>query len=359
MRRLVVYPVLILLVGASSPAPARRIFVTNSADDTVSVVDGNLDREVKILPVGRSPLGIAARAQPPLLAVANSRSPYVTLIDPLAIEVLPGTVTVGFGPEDVAFGHDGTRLFVTGYYGRTVTVIDVATRAQVGDSVVFAKTPRRLCPSPDGRLFVLLHDAEGAVAVLEPADARVVATVPVGPFPSDLALTTDGGKLLVASFDADTVTVVDTTSLEPVDTIHVDTGFGLVLHPTRPVLYSILSYENSVLAFDVAARQPLATVAVGEGPTHGAITADGRFLYVVNSDANNLVKLDTESNTPVVRIAVGASPERIAIVETDAAPRRSRVLLAVGAAALLVVAAAAFRRRRSPRRRLGPTVRPA
>ena len=64
---------LLLALLVPAPASAMRLFVANSGDDTVSVVDTDLDREVQTIPVGKSPSGIVLRADPPLVAVANSR----------------------------------------------------------------------------------------------------------------------------------------------------------------------------------------------------------------------------------------------------------------------------------------------
>lgn len=313
--------VLLLLAGCGLYArigstPERWIFVANFNDDTVSVIDGTLDREVRVIPVGRSPQSLALRPQNPLIAVANSGASSVSLIDPKAVAAEPVTVAVGRGPEDVAFSRDGRWLFATSYYDRAVTATDLATRRQVREPLPFSGKPRRLLPSPDGRtLFVLLHDNPGFLAAVDIATWQVSRTVPTDVFPTDVVLMPDRKSFVVTSSDVDTATVVDIASLAVVERYRLDTDDALLVHPNRTLFYSMSSFEGEVVVYDYAARRTLTSITVGEWPTRSALTADGRFLYVVNNESNNVVKLDTETNTPLFRIAVGSGPEDAVILE--------------------------------------------
>lgn len=47
------------------------------------------------------------RARDPLVAVANAKARFASLIDPLRLEALPDVLPTGMGPEDVAFSADG------------------------------------------------------------------------------------------------------------------------------------------------------------------------------------------------------------------------------------------------------------
>ena len=304
------------VVGAWRDHGAARIFVANFGDNTVSVIDGSLDREIAILPVGKSPQSLALRPHPPLIAVANSGTSSLSLIDPVGLTVLPDPLTIGSGPETLAFSADGTRLFVTCYYDRSLHVIDLAGRTQPHEALAFERTPRGVLVTPDGtKLLVLLHAEDGGVAVVDLATWRVDKTISVDRFPVALALTPDRRRVAVASSDVNTLTFIDLATLDPVEIQHVDTDFGLVMHPRKPLLYSMLSFDGEVLVYDYVARAARASIPVGEWPTAGAITSDGHFLYVSNAESNNVVKIDTETNTTLIRIAVGNDPGAAVILE--------------------------------------------
>ena len=292
----------------------EQVYVSNYKDDTVSVVDGGTNREIKVIEVGASPFGIAARSQPPLVAVANSTGGRVTLIDPVKMEVVR-TVDVGDAvPEHVAFSVDGTRLFVTLPKAGKIALID-PDAGQLRETINIGRKPKRLAVSPDGRrLYVLLHVREGGVDVIDIATRAIQTTIPTGAFPTDFALTRDGRRLLVASFDDDNVTVIDTEALTSLATWPVGTGFGLVVHPTKPIAYSMESFDGTVQVLNYETGQVTATLQPGDFPTYSAITPDGKFLYVVNEDSSSVSKYDTETNERTERIAVGGQPANAVVV---------------------------------------------
>jgi YVTN family beta-propeller protein len=300
--------VALFAAACSSSAPIVRVFVANTADDTVSVIDGALDRETQIIAVGPSPQAIALDPNEPVVAVSNGGASTVTLIDPIALTVKGEPVKVGRRPEGVAFSRDGALLFAASPVDLSVAVIDTATRAPRRGPIPFAKQPQRVTATPDGRLLVTLHDEAGEIALVDPVAGTVLATAAVGPFPSDVVVTPDGKRVLASSFDAQMLTVLDATTLARLDQYRIQVGSGLVCHPTKPLLFSLLGFEGEVAIVDLDARKEIASITAGAGPTYSAITADGRTLYVVNNDANNVVKVDTEKRQAVVRIAVGAEP---------------------------------------------------
>jgi YVTN family beta-propeller protein len=325
-----------IIAVVALPAPARGgslAFVSNWGDDTVSVIDLGTDREITTIPVGHAPQGIAIRPAPPLVAVANSKARDITLIDPERLVALPQPVHAGIGPEDVAFTPDGRELIATNYFDKTVTFTDLATDAFRGDPIGFEKIPRRLVVAPDGHeLYVLLHDERSVVVVVDLATRAIAATIPVGVFASDCALTGDGTTLFTTSFDSSTVTAVDVRTRTVSRTYSVDTGKGIALHPRLPIFYSMVDFDGTVLAFDYAAEHPLGSIDIGGSPVAGAVTADGRRLYVVNSEGHHVVKIETATNSAVLRIAVGTDPAAIALI--DVSPSRSVVPVVVAIAAV-------------------------
>lgn len=338
----------VVLLVATPAAAALRLFVANSGDDTVSVVDGALDREVATIAVGRMPQGLALRAAPPLLAVANSGDASVTFVDPEGLGTLGEAVRVGRFPLDLEFSADGRTLWCTSYDDRTVTPVDVAART-AGTPIAVPGVPKRLQRSPDGRrLFVLLYEEAGTVAVLDLAAAHLETTVSVGSYPTDFVLTPDGRRLLVASFSDDRLTAIDAATLAVEETRPFRVGNGLLVHPARPLLYSILTFDDAVAVYDLAARREVAEVAVGQEPVYSTLSPDGAFVWVVNGTDGNVMKVDTATNTVAVRIAVGVEP--VEIVAWDVPEARWGVrtaVLATGLAGLL--AAALLARRRRPR----------
>jgi len=324
----------IVCATALLPTPAQaklRIFVSNSGDGTVSVIDGTLDREEAVIPVGSFPQGIAIRPRPyPLVAVANSHSNSITLIEPTELHKFGDDIPLPGYPIDLAFSADGLLLFCTSENTRSVVVLDVDERRPVGDPMPFGGPPRRPVLSNDGHtLYVLKYDEEGAVVAIDAHTRQVVRTIPVGPFPTDLALQPDGRRLFAASFNANKITVIDTETLEAVDSFEANVGNGLLVHPFQPRLYSIATMDDAVQVIDYAKKVEVATVPVGEKPTFSALSPNGAILYVVNSTGRNLMKLDTDTNAVQLRIAIGVEPAAAVVFAMPDQSLRMRIVFTV------------------------------
>jgi len=324
----------IVCATALFPTPAQaklRIFVSNSGDGTVSVIDGTVDREEAVIPVGSFPQGIAIRPRPyPLVAVANSHSNSITLIEPTGLHKFGDDIPLPGYPIDLAFSADGLLLFCTNENTKSVVVLDVDEGRPVGEPIPIGGVPRRLVLSNDGHtLYVLKYDEEGAVVAIDAHTRKVLRTVPVGPYPTDLALQPDGRRLFAASFNADKVTVIDTERLEVVDSFEATVGNGLLVHPHRPLLYSIATMDDAVQVIDYATKAEVATVPVGEKPTFSALSPNGAILYVVNSTDRNVMKLDTEQNAVQMRIAVGIEPAAAVVFEMPATSLRLQIVFTI------------------------------
>jgi YVTN family beta-propeller protein len=296
----------------------HRVFVSNMKDGTVSVLSSDPGTPTETISVGNGPAGLAARVVPPLVAVAVASAKRVSFIDPIGLQVVR-SVDLRDVPEFLAFSSDGTLLFATLPKTNSVAVIE-ADSGRVRDPIRLKQPPKRLVASPDGRqLFVLQHARPGSVAVVDIDTRKVESTIAIGAFPTDLGLSRDGYRLLTANFDNDNVSVIDTVTRRAIATWHVDTGLGLLVHPTEPLAYSMASFDSKVVVLNYDTGKVVTTLATGEFPIYSAITPDGRFLYVVNRNSNTVAKVDTHSNAVVHRYDVGITPIDAVVVEPPAA----------------------------------------
>ncbi len=67
---------------------------------------------------------------------------------------------------------------------------------------------------PDGKHVFVSAGGAGTVQVLDTATNAIVAEVPVGKRPWNMALTPDGAKLYVACGRSNAVTVIDAVSIQ-------------------------------------------------------------------------------------------------------------------------------------------------
>lgn len=306
---------------AASSRPSFRLFVTNYRDDTVSVINGDTRSEEKVLEVGATPQGLAHRAEPPLVAVANSTGRDVTLVDPLSLEVL-GRIPTGGEPEDVEFSRDGKTLYATSAETKAVHVLDVEKRQEIA-RLPSAKLgrPVRLLVSPDGAfLYVLIRSKQGQVWIFDTESNERVATISIGVNSNDFALSTDGNTLVTSSFAEDRLSVIDTKSRTVSATHDASTGAGLLMHPSKSRVYSLASFEDEVIAVDYETGAKLGTATSGGSPQYGAISPNGATLFVAYEDSNRIVAIDTETMKQAWRAGAGEEPADVEYVPLPGAP---------------------------------------
>lgn len=136
---------------AAAPA-GDRLYVCNFGGDTVSVID-TTTATPKLLPpirVGRQPSGIAITSDGRFIYVANTRDNTISVIEAATNKVF-GPIKVGGNPFGVAVSPDGRQVRVTNADSDTVSHISfVAPSTWTVDSTTapaarWAKSRRAQC----------------------------------------------------------------------------------------------------------------------------------------------------------------------------------------------------------------------
>lgn len=238
----------------------HNLYVTNLFEATVSVIDTQTNQIVATIPVGQSPLAIAAvgRSSPrrrhhdqPLIFVANFGDGLddkggVSVIDPRSNTVVD-TISVGTGPLALAASQDGRFLYVANFLSNDVSVVRTETREVVATIPVPSESegqpvgqqPLGLALTSDDRRLLVLHTdvnavLPGGLTIVSTKEIRrgenpILATIAVGPLASDTVSAQD--KAYVPNSDGPpctdtgttgTVSVIDVREGKLETTIEVD-----------------------------------------------------------------------------------------------------------------------------------------
>src|SRR5712692_3759489 len=87
----------------------------------------------------------------------------------------------------------------------------------------------------------------------------------------------------------------------------------MVLDQARGRLYLINSNLNRVQVYDIAQRTFLPSISTGTQPLAGAMSPDGKFLYVTCYAQASLNVIDLDRSTVTRRVSLPASPEGVAV----------------------------------------------
>ena len=110
-----------------------------------------------------------------------------------------------------------------------------------------------------------------------PAPTSAQGMVPVGAFPTGVAVSPEGARVYVVNSGDDSVSVIDTDTATAAITIAVGRApYGIALSPDGRTAYVANAGGNSVSVIDTHAFAVASTIAVGENPYGVAVAPDGQ-----------------------------------------------------------------------------------
>lgn len=299
------------------------------------------------LPAGAIPVGIAIDAEGGRIYVANSARDTLSIIDAASAAVI-GTVSTGRGPGLVIFDPFTKRVYVSNFRDASVTVVDAtaplaaaAPKPPVG--IVGPNAAAVLATLPVGGLGLALNPATkkiyaasgGSLAVIDAVSNTVVAQVrapaaanlwgvavdatanrvyltdlqaprllvfdgakdsfvgeiPIsGPARFGIAVSADGARVYAASYVTDNarISVIDAASGRTRATVRVGgLPFALALDEGRGLLFASNLGDGTVSAIRLSSNSIESTKVAGRAPA-GLAVSGGR-LYVVSTGDERLV----------------------------------------------------------------------
>lgn len=116
---------------AEDEASPRSVFVVNTQDASISLVDLETMQETRRIAVGNTPYGIAVTADGAAVAVGVEGEEKVKFLDTSDFS-LRGEVPIGKMHNDhIILSEDGSQILVANFYSDDVVAIDVAQMKEV------------------------------------------------------------------------------------------------------------------------------------------------------------------------------------------------------------------------------------
>lgn len=271
--------------GIAVSPDGKRVYLSNAASQLLEAVlqaDGRLQwgRRIDMPPPsvgGESyPCGVALSADGNTAYVALSRNNSLAVVDLREGKVVT-EIPVGVAPFAVTLPTDGRRAYVSNWGGRHPKEGEKTAKTSGTPALV------------DSRGVA----ASGTVSVVDLQTKAVIGEIEVGLQPGGIALDEGHKRLYVANANSDTVSVVDISSLQVVETISVrpdrSLPFGsmpnaLALTPDGNTLFVANGGNNAVAVVRIDHRRNRSRVEgfIPTGWYPGAVLTDGNRLFVAN-----------------------------------------------------------------------------
>src|SRR6266852_1730384 len=322
----------------SLPKSGALIYVTNSAGDTIDVIDPTANTVVQLIHGIELPHGITFSPDGALVYVSNESESVLDVVDRKSGEILR-KVPLSGRPNNIAITKDGHRVLVGIRTPGALDVIDTVSLNRIKS--IHVDGVHNVYVTPDGRYSVSGSLEGQSATVIDLQTDQIVWKLnfdhPVRPMAFEAS--TDGStrRIFVQLSNFNGFAVVDFAKRSEVARITLPAepgGFGIAEGRVNTPAHGIgvapdgkSLWVNSTLAnavFDYSLPDlalvghtslplihPLGHAPTGSVPEWITFTPDSKLVFISNSGARSVSAIDTKSRNLVAVIPVGEVPKRI------------------------------------------------
>ena len=332
MKKLLVFvlvlSVALIAINGVNAYAAKHVYVSNSGNNTVSVIDPEKKEIINTFRVGTWPAGMASDMANKKLYVVNSSEAdsTVTVID-LESSSEVARFKTGIGPMAMTIDSKAgigyvadTEHFVDGKnLSHTVSVVDLKTN-KVIETIDVGGGPFDLRIVNDK--LITSNSAEWKLAAISLKDRKVVHKAAVIDTPLGLGVSPDNKKVYVAIHGKGSVQVFDSNDLKELSTIKVGkSAWYIGVDTAKSKAYVTKREENAIAVIDMKTDKVIGNIEAGKGPIGIAVDSEAGRAYVVNHEDVSLSIIDTASDkiigtvklTPATESTYSGSPWGVAV----------------------------------------------
>ncbi len=290
------------------------LFALDGSRNRVLAIDREKQRVFAVIGVGARPRSMAVGEDGRRVYVADSGDDTVSVIDTASEQVVERlTLPAGSAPESLVLVHGGRRLAVSCPGRESVAVFDPSTSALLRE-IRLPQAPGRLAAANDDRsVYVLLPRASQVAAVDSVSFAMTRGPVAVESEPSDVAVQKNTGKVYVAHAQAPVLSVLDAE-------LRLERRLQVGATARRVALEGDSSrlYLSGGPAGGVGLFSPAVGALVGRlrcPASFGiALDPDGKLLYVAGGGQGTLYVLDRVAGRLSDTLQLGGDVLELAVV---------------------------------------------
>jgi DNA-binding beta-propeller fold protein YncE len=299
-------------------APGALIFVLNSLDANISVIDPHTFIELRRIPTGKEPHHLYLTPDEKSLIVANAFGDSLTMLDPVTGDVqrvipgIPDPYHLRFSPDMKWFVTASNRINHVDIYRWQPA--DSANPMKLAARVPATRTPSHLSiDSKSTVVYASMQDSDELLAI-DLATQKPRWKIQTGKLPADVFLTGDDKTLFLGLTGDEYVEAYDVSQNPPKLVKRIKTGAGAhafrSLGDGRHVLVSN-RVANTITRIDTKALETVESYPAPGGPDCMDVLSDGKTLLVTSRWARKLTFIDMEQKKVVRQINVGRSPHGV------------------------------------------------
>lgn len=315
---------------ASEQAPAGRtnltgtVVVVNQQSDSVTLVDLKTMEAYRHVPVVAGPHEAAASPDGRTVVVTNYNKQGVGQQKALSVLSLPSgdTVkTIDLGeyraPHDVRW-VDATHVVVTSEANQALLLVNITSGAIERVFRTDAGVSHMLALSTDRTRLYCSNMRDGSVSAFDFKTGAKIKDVKTGKECEGVGVTPDGRWVWAGNRGEDTISIIDTRTLEVVKRIP-SPGFPYRVQFTRDGKFALVPHAqaSALVVASVATQSIVKSIKLGltkvaEPSTAGVFPhPDNRHAFVTVRNDNSLLVIDLETGETLGRVEVQNSPDGV------------------------------------------------
>jgi YVTN family beta-propeller protein len=277
----------------------RFAYITNPVARVITVLNTANDRVSGTIPLPQGPpqsVSFSPDSRTAYVSVYGSHSEPVIAFINTATGTETGTVPVNNNyPGPSATGPDGRYLYVSNHnmvMGHTgdndIDVINTATQKLIKTIPVLAN-PHWVVFGKNGQIYVTDHMSATVTVLNADNIGGLITKISVGETPHSEALSPDGSRLAVTSYNGDAVFLINTATDQMIKTIPVGREpLDIAYSPDGRYLFTVNNFNNTVTVIDTADYRVIAEIPTGKAPTSISVLPNGRQAYVTDENGGTI-----------------------------------------------------------------------
>jgi YVTN family beta-propeller protein len=285
----------------------ERVYVPNTLDGTVSIIDPRTFTVIRTIRVGGEPHHITPAWNLRHLYVDNPALNRLTVIDPRAGKVT-GSVRVD-SPYNLYFTPDGTKAIVVAEYDSLIEFRNPHTWKLLKRVSIPFRGVDHMDFSANGRYLLVSCEYTGVVLRISTERMKITGAIHVGGLPIDVKVSPNGKVFYVANQGLGGVSVIDPVHMRQIKFIKTGVGaHGFAVARDARRLYVSNRIAGSISVIDFKTRRLVATWHIGGSPDMLQVSPSGKQLWTSNRFGNTVTVVSTRSGHVIHTITVGRGP---------------------------------------------------
>jgi YVTN family beta-propeller protein len=317
--------------ASAKTATTPILYVDNSTDNTVSVINVAMKKVIATTPVGDLPHAICADGDGRKVFTTIESPPYSLKAIDTATNAVVDTIPLPENPNECTATTDGHYVVVAIRGNNTAVIVDMTTDKIVKTLPI--KGPHN-CFTPMGGSndTVYCEEQRGFdIAKIDMKTMDIVDRIKVNGEARPFIVTPDQKTMYVALSALSGFAIVDMATdmitevvLPPTPGLPctIEPGntptHGIGLTPDLKKLWVTDVAGAGVYVYDVATKKLSTKIAVGKCPNWFAISSDGEYVAVTNAESNSVSIIDAKTQKVLSEVPVGKGPKRIEFVNVPA-----------------------------------------